>query len=377
MTAIPASPSKRVYLDAATAAPLHPAAAAALQAAYADGWADPTRLYREGRQARHLIDAATSVFAAELAIPPDSITYFGTGTQAVHAGVLGLAAARRDATIVHSAVEHSAVLKAAEFYAGQHREIGVDRSGVINVTALSAALAEATTPIAVVMAANHEVGTRQPIERVVAIAKQHNAPLFMDASAAAGWVGLPTGADVVAISGRKFGGPPIGVLGVAAGVRWRTSYPHDDSQHGAGTGALSIPQIVAAAAALRACTADRERRALHLSALVDRIRHEVSELDDVVVVGHPTDRLPHIVTFSVLYVAGEALVAELDRRGFAVSSGSACTASTLQPSHVLAAMGAITHGNVRVSLHDGVSGDDVTAFLVALRDVIEELRSDI
>ena len=128
-----------------------------------------------------------------------------------------------------------------------------------------------------------------------------------------------------------------------------------------------MPAILAAAAALQAVVAERDGpRTRGTHALVDRIRRVVGEIADVEVVGDPVDRLPHLVTFSCLYVDGEALVSELDRLGFDVASGSACTASSLEPSHVLAAMGALTHGNVRVSVGRETTEDDVERFLELL-----------
>jgi cysteine desulfurase len=137
----------------------------------------------------------------------------------------------------------------------------------------------------------------------------------------------------------------------------------------------NVPAVVAAAAALRAVTAEAAAEAGRLAALVDRIRTGVAAtVPDVEVIGDPTGRLPHLVTFSCLYVDGEALLRELDRRGFAVSSGSSCTSSTLTPSHVLAAMGVLSHGNIRVSLHRDTTGEDVDRFLAVLPGVVAELR---
>src|SRR5205814_4572901 len=133
--------------------------------------------------------------------------------------------------------------------------------------------------------------------------------------------------------------------------------------------------VVAAAASLRAIRASAKVEADRLAALVDRIRSTVAAtVPDVEVVGHPTDRLPHLVTFSCLYVDGEALLHALDRRGLAVSSGSSCTSSTLTPSHVLEAMGVLSHGNVRVSLHRDRAAADVETFLAALPEVVADLR---
>jgi cysteine desulfurase len=138
-----------------------------------------------------------------------------------------------------------------------------------------------------------------------------------------------------------------------------------------------VPAVLAAAAALQAVVADRDTENVRQHALVDRIRAAAATLPETEVVGDPDDRLPHLVTFSCLYLDGEALVTELDRRGFAVASGSACTASTLEPSHVLAAMGALTHGNLRVSVGRETTDGDVDRFLAALPRVVDELRGRI
>jgi cysteine desulfurase len=139
-----------------------------------------------------------------------------------------------------------------------------------------------------------------------------------------------------------------------------------------------VPAIVAAAASLRTVLATRAAQAARQARLIDRIRAAVPALvPDVEVLGDPVDRLPHIVTFSCLYVDGEALLTALDRRGFAVSSGSSCTSSTLEPSHVLVAMGALTSGNVRVSVHSGTTDAEVDAFLAVLPDVVAEVRAEL
>ncbi len=138
-----------------------------------------------------------------------------------------------------------------------------------------------------------------------------------------------------------------------------------------------MPAALAAAAALQAVVAERAEVNARQHALIDRVRAAAAAaLPDVEVVGDPVDRLPHLVTFSCLYVDGEALVDSLNRRGFSVASGSACTASTLEPSHVLAAMGALTHGNVRVSLTRDTTEAEVDAFCAALPEVVAGIRSD-
>jgi cysteine desulfurase len=166
------------------------------------------------------------------------------------------------------------------------------------------------------------------------------------------------------------------VLVVRKGTRWSYPGPADERESGRAPGFENVPAIVAAAASLRAVLAEADAEAARLRPLVDRIRAEVPRrVPDVEVVGDPAHRLPHLVTFSCLYVDGEALLSELDRRGFAVSSGSSCTSSTVRPSHVLEAMGVLSHGNVRVSLHRGVTAADVEAFLAVLPEVVAGLRA--
>ena len=187
---------------------------------------------------------------------------------------------------------------------------------------------------------------------------------------------------MAAASAHKWGGPPgVGVLLVRKGARWRNPFPADDRVDERVAGFENVPAALAAAAALRAVVEERDEVNPRQHALIDRIRAEVARLPDVEVVGDPVARLPHLLTFSCLYVDGEALVTELDRRGFGIASGSACTASTLTPSHVLAAMGVLTHGNVRLALPwptEASPLEDTEAavdrFLALLPEVLVELR---
>jgi cysteine desulfurase len=370
-----------VYLDAASSAPLHPAAREALVAALADGWADPARLYGAGRRARLLLDGARVAVADCLGARPDEIAFTASGTQSAHLAVLGALAGRRRVgdRFVHSAVEHSCVLHAAERHAaagGTAVGVPVDRLGRVDDAAFAAAVAAPGTALASLMTANHEVGTIQPVAAAAAACAAAGVPLHVDAAQSVGRTGLPEGWSVLSASAHKWGGPPgVGVLAVRAGTRWVSPQPEDERERGRVPGFENVPAIVAAAAALRARVSEMDAEAARLRPLVDRIRQAVPRaVPDVEVVGDPVDRLPHLVTFSCLYVDGEALLQALDRRGFAVSSGSSCTSSTLTPSHVLAAMGVLTHGNVRVSLHRDTTADDVDRFIAALPEVVAELR---
>jgi cysteine desulfurase len=359
-----------VYLDAATAAPLHPVARQALLAALEDGWADSGKLYSQARRARLLLDAARASTAELIGVREDELFFAASGTAAIGRAVAGVVAARRHVGtgIVHSAVEHSAVLKAAAAF-GTPAEAPVDRDGRLDVEAFASRVLAPAVVLAAVQSANHEVGTRQPIAPVAEACAAAGVPLLVDAAQTVSHEPAPPGWSLLTASARKWGGPAgVGLLAVRKGTRWE---PGDDP------GPLDLPAVVAAAAALRAVRAEAKADAERLSAFVDRIRAEVAAtVPDVEVVGHPTDRVPHVVTFSCLYVDGEALLHALDREGFAVSSGSACTSDTLRPSHVLAAMGVLTHGNVRVSLHPGVSDNDIERFLTVLPRTVARLRAE-
>ncbi len=369
------------YLDAASSERLHPVARETLLAALEQGYADPVRLHGPGRTARLLLDNAREVTASVLGVRADEVSFTSSGTTAVHQGVLGLLLGRRRVStrLVHSAVEHSAVFAAADWWAahfgGTADAVGVDALGRISPEGLEAALATPAGVLAV-QSANLEVGTVQPLPRVAAAAAAADVPLFVDFAASAGRLDLSPGWAAAAASAHKWGGPAgVGLLLVRKGARWRAPFPTDDRVDPRVAGFENVPGVLAAAAALQAVVAEREEVGARQHALVDRIRSRVAaSVPDVDVVGDPDDRLPHVVTFSCLYVEGEALVRELDRRGFGVSSGSACSASTLTPSHVLAAMGALTHGNIRVSLGRDTTEADVDAFLAVLPEVVAALR---
>jgi cysteine desulfurase len=376
----PSGARSTTYLDAATAAPLHPAASAALHAALADGWADPDRLYREGRRARRLLDGARAAVAAVVGVRADEVTFCPSGTTAAHLAVLGTLAGRRrvGASYVVSAVEHSCVLAAARRHAdegGQVITIGVNRTGTVDADEYAAAL-RADTALASLQSANHEVGTLQPVDTVGPACRERGVPLHVDAAQSLGRTALPDSWDLLSASARKWGGPTgVGVLVVRRGVRWRSPWPEDEHESGRMPGPVPLPLVLAAAASLEARAREQEQEATRLSALVDVIRAELPRrIPDVEVLGEPVRRLPHLVAFSCLYVAGEALQTALDRAGFSVSSGSSCSSSALTPSHVLEAMGVLTHGNVRVSLHGGVTQEDVERFLDVLPPMVDELR---
>ena len=345
-----------------------------LLAALERGYADPRRLHRAGRESRLLLDNAREATADALGVRADEVTFTPSGTHAVHLGLLGLVSgSRRGDAVVHSAVEHSAVRHAVDWGA-RSVEVGVMGDGRVYDGDLVEASIAPDVAVVALQSANHEVGT---VQDVGAFELPNDVPLFTDACASMGRLPLPGGWAAAAGSAHKWGGPAgVGVLLVRKRARWRHPFPADDRVDERSTGFENVPAALAAAAALQAVVAEREEVGARQHALVDVVRRRVAaEVPDVEVVGDPERRLPHLVTFSCLYVDGEALVTELDRRGFGIASGSACTASTLTPSHVLEAMGVLTHGNVRLSLQRDTTRADVDAFCDALPEVVREIRA--
>ncbi|GAA0469800.1 aminotransferase class V-fold PLP-dependent enzyme [Streptomyces sp. NPDC046215] len=371
------------YFDAASAAPLHPVARQALLASLDEGWADPARLYREGRRARLLLDAAREAAAEAVGCRPDELVFTPSGTRALHDGIAGALSGRRRVGrhLVVSAVEHSAVLQSAaalEAAGGTFTEVAVDRTGRVAPGGYAAAL-RPDTALAALQSANHEVGTAQPVAEVAEECRAAGVPLLVDAAQSLGWGPVEGGWSLLAASAHKWGGPSgVGLLAVRKGVRYAAQGPADERESGRAPGFPDLPAVVAAAASLRAVRQEAAAEAARLRELVELIRARVPRLvPEVEVVGDPVRRLPHLVTFSCLYVDGETLLHALDRAGFSVSSGSSCTSSTLRPSHVLRAMGVLSEGNVRVSLPRGTTREDVTGFLDVLPGVVASVREQL
>ncbi|MFE4580120.1 cysteine desulfurase/sulfurtransferase TusA family protein [Streptomyces chartreusis] len=368
------------YFDAASSAPLHPVARQALLASLDEGWADPARLYREGRRARMLLDAARETAAEAVGCRADELVFTSSGTRAVHSGIAGVLAGRRriGSHLIVSAVEHSSVLHAADTHeagGGSVTQVAVGRGGAVDAGAYAEAL-RPDSALACLQSANHEVGTEQPVAEVAAACREAGVPLLVDAAQSLGWGRVEGDWSVLTGSAHKWGGPSgVGLLVVRKGVRFAAQGPVDERESGRAAGFENLPAIVAAAASLRAVRAEAAQEAVRLRELTERIRARVPRLvPDVEVVGDPERRLPGIVTFSCLYVDGETLLHELDRAGFSVSSGSSCTSSTLTPSHVLKAMGVLSEGNVRVSLPFGTPEGDVERFLRVLPPAVAGMR---
>ncbi len=327
-----------------------------------------------------LLDAAREAAAEAVGCRPDELVFTPSGTRAVHTGIAGALAGRRRAGrhLIVSAVEHSSVLHSAEVHeaaGGSVSRVTVDRGGAVDPAGYAEAL-RGDTALACLQSANHEVGTEQPVAAVAGLCREAGVPLLVDAAQSLGWGPVDGDWSLLTASAHKWGGPSgVGLLVVRKGVRFAAQGPVDERESGRAPGFENLPAIVAAAASLRAVRAESAAEAARLRELTERIRARVPRLvPDVEVVGDPVRRLPGVVTFSCLYVDGEALLHELDRAGFSVSSGSSCTSSTLTPSHVLRAMGVLSEGNVRVSLPMGAAEEDVERFLEVLPGAVAAVR---
>ncbi len=371
----------RGYFDAASGQPLHPAASEALSAFADSSWADPHLTHHEGRSAAQLLEAARQTVAAILEVSPGEVTFQRDGFAAAFAAIGAVTAASPNnahSPILVTAVERSAVLAAADGAStgSKAARIPVSETGAVSVADLKAMIDDDRPDAVCVQAANVELGTRQPLTTVSGICESAMVPLVVDATGSLGYVTVDPGWSALFADAYSWAGPRgVALLAVREGPPWRSP------GHGRGLARPAdiddVAAAVGAAAALDALHRQRTTEVARLWGLVSRIRAEVSaSIPDVQLLGEEANRLPHTVTFSCLYADGEQLAAELDRQGFAVGSGSACASRTGLPSHVLAAIGSLTHGNVRVSLPIGCSEESVEQFLAVLPAAVADVRSD-
>ena len=379
-------PCPIVYLDYASASPWHPAALQTHAAVAATVWGDPTRRHAAGRAASDLLEQARSAIAAALGGTAQQLVLTSGGTESVHLAVQGSVAANRTrpARVLSSAIEHSAVLAAADACAGvEHVRLPVDALGCIDLDALEAELRKGAMLVSC-LHASHEVGTVQPLAQVAALCRTYDALLHVDAAQTAGR--LPVSlealdADYLSVSGAKFGGGRgIGALLLSHRARLRPLLGGDERERRRRAGLENLPAAAAMAEALLQLApldpgGAAARAAAHTDELRRSLRRRLPQAVDDIAVHGPDDAAPHIVAASALYCDGEALVSALDDAGFAVHSGSSCATTSGEPSHVLVAMGALTHGHIRVSLGAETTADDVESFVAAYAAAVGRLRA--
>lgn len=368
---------------------MRPAARQAWLDANALELGDPSRLHRPARRAGDLLASATSTLASILGVGDDEVVWTSGGTEAVQLAVAGTARAvhardaRRDRLVV-SAVEHSSVLVAAERIAANEgmtvSAVGVDGAGVVDLDAIEEVVDDRTAVVHL-QHSNHEVGALQPTHEVAEIAHRVGALMHVDACQSVGQLPVTlaaVGADLLTCSAAKFGGPPgVGALTLRSGTPMEPLIVGDDRQRGRRAGPIDVASVAAAAVALRVATDGLQREHQARELVRRHLRQRLSDrVDDVVVHGPLAEAHPGIVAVSALYVDGAALVAALDEAGFAVHSGSSCASAAGTPSHVLAAMGALTHGHVRIAFGPDWTPSDADLFVDSYAHIVRRLRDE-
>ncbi len=377
----------RAYLDHASTTPPRPEALAALTRWMALPAADPGRLHEEGRTVRDALEQARQQVAAFFGTTPRQVVFTSGGTEAINAAVWGATRRAPGAPVLYADVEHSAVRETSARLA-PIEIIPVDATARIQSGALATRLRSTTMPRPALVHcqwANHEVGTLQPVREVVALCRDADVPVHVDAAAACGHVPMDLnelGADLVSLSAHKMGGSPgAGALVIRRGSRFEPLLVGGEQERGRRAGLEALPTLIAFGAAAGALEADGQRL-LHDEAA--RARDQIATLsnlatseEDVDIVGPPSEaeRLPYLVCLGVHGIEAEPVLIGLDRAGVAVHSGSACSSESIEPSPVLAAMGVDENHSLRVSVGWSTTDADIAAFGSAFGHVVAALRA--
>ncbi len=363
----------RHQLDHASTTPLRPAARDAMVEALTSVTGDPSRVHTDGTHARAVLEDARERVAAAFGARAREVVFTSGATESIAAACWG--AAERGSHQVVPAVEHSAVRLSAAMH-GPVRSVAVDAHGKVSTNEVLATVDDQTAAVHVQWG-NHEVGTIQPVAEVVAACRERGVLVHVDAAQAAGRVPVDfraLGADLVSVSGHKLGGPAgSGVLLTRRGVRLRPLLAGGEQELARRAGLENVAAAVGLAAAVESIDVVTEARSQ--TALSDRLRAVVDDLEGVTIHGDPDHRLPHIVCVGIDGIEPQAVLFGLDRRGISAHSGSACASADLEPSPVLAAMGVDAHHSLRLSVGWDSTDADVDAVATALPEVLTELRS--
>ena len=374
--------SGRVYLDHASSSPLRPAAFDAMVPFLRNHHADPGRVHSDGRVTRVAIETAREQAAALLGARPREVVFTSGGTEAVNAAIFGVCRRMPDATrIVTTAVEHSSVTDACEREPMETVIVGVDATGRFSAADVLEAIVPGTALVSVQWA-NHEVGTLQPIAEICAGSRERGVLVHVDACAAVGYHPVDfgaIGADLMSVTAHTWGGPKgTGALLIRRGLRIPAFVVGGAQERDRRGGIENIPAIVGfGAAAAELTEADRlDRELAAIRTLTDRLRLGLVPISGITIHGpaDEDDRLPNIACFGVDGVEAEPILLALDQRGIAIHSGSACSSESLEPSPVLAAMGADADHALRVSVGWSSTDTDIDRLLAELPGIIERMR---
>ena len=375
-----------MYMDHAATTYAAPEVVEAMLPYFSEKFGNPSSVYGIGQENKAAVDEARAKVAAAINAEPNEIYFTAGGTESDNWALKGVAFAniRKGKHIITTAVEHHAILHAAEWLQSQGFEVTylpVDQYGMVSPADVEKAIRPDTILISV-MYANNEVGTIQPIAEIGAIARAHGIYFHTDAVQAVGHVPIDVKAehiDMLSLSGHKFYGPKgIGVLYIRRGVRIQNLLHGgaQESRHRAGT--ENVAGIVGLGAAIERAVAAMPEESARLTAMRDHMIRELLKIPASHLNGHPTQRLPNNVNITFEYIEGEGILLLLNMFGICASTGSACNSASLEPSHVLTAMGVpheIAHGSVRLTLGERNTEEDVSYVLEKLPEVVRKLRS--
>ena len=377
----------RIYMDNAATTAICPEALAAMLPCFAEHFGNASSIHGTGRDAREVLEEARRKVADVLGAKPAEIYFTSGGSESDNWAIKGAAFGnrRKGNHIITSMIEHHAVLHTCQWLEKQGFEVTylpVDEFGLVNPKDVEAAITDKTILISI-MAANNEIGTIEPIPEIGRIAHEHKIIFHCDAVQAVGAIPVNVDSwnvDMLSLSGHKFHGPKgVGALYIRTGTKVDQFMHGGAQERGRRATTENVPGIVGMAAALEKAANNLEENGIRLTYLRDKLIHGI--LDTIPYTrlnGHALQRLPGNVNVSIQYIEGEALLLRLDLAGIAGSSGSACTSGSLDPSHVLLAIGLpheVAHGSLRLSLTDTNTEEEVDEVLRVLPQIVENLRA--
>ena len=376
-----------IYADNAATTKMCPAAIQAMAACMEENYGNPSSLYAFGQQAREALEDARERIAACLGCTPREITFTSGGSEADNQAIFSaakLGARKGKKHIISTAFEHHAVLHTLDTLKQQGFDItllDVHENGVVTAQQVQDAIREDTC-LVTVMFANNEIGTIQPIAEIGKVCRERGVLFHTDAVQAVGHIPVNVARqniDMLSLSAHKFHGPKgIGVLYAKRGIPLDSLIHGGAQERGKRAGTENLPAIVGMAAALEQAAANLDAYAAKLTPLRDRLIAGLDKIPYSELNGHREQRLPGTVNFCFEGIEGEALLLLLDDKGVCASSGSACTSGSLDPSHVLLAIGRpheVAHGSLRLSLDDTITQNQVDYIIQAVTEVVRYLRS--
>lgn len=376
-----------IYLDHAATTPLEPRVLEAMLPFLTEHFGNPSSIYGLGRAARTAIDRSREEVAAALGARPTEIVFTSGGTESDNAAIKGVVMAQQGKGnhIITAATEHHAVLHTCEWLQRLGYEttvLPVDGNGRVSPDQVERAI-RPTTILITLMYANNEIGAIHPLAEIGLVARKHGVTFHTDAVQAGGALPIDVdalGVDLLSLSAHKFYGPKgVGVLYARRGTAWLPQQPGGGQERGRRSGTENTAGIVGLATALRLAVETLASNAAHCARLRDRLRDGLmAAIPDVTLNGDPEQRLPNNLNLSFRRVEGESLLLNLDMHGIAASSGSACTAGSLDPSHVLSAIGLpreLAQGSLRLTVGRGTTDEQIERVLEILPGVVAKLRS--